>query len=122
MSSTKLSQRGVGMIGVVFIIAMCLFLAVLGMKVVPAYLHNAQIERLFKAVANDTGMQNATVREIRESYSKRAMMDSISEVSVDDIEISKEGGTLSLSAKYVVKIPVAGNMNLLLEFNPRSSK
>jgi hypothetical protein len=48
-------------------------------------------------------------------------MDYITDITADDIEISKDAGALTLSASYSVKIPVAGNMSLVLEFNPSSA-
>lgn len=122
MKTGKNAQQGVGFAGLILIVAGLLFIAILGMKLVPAYLHNAEIERLFKVVASDPEMQAAAVKDVRASYAKRAMMDSISEVSAEDVEVSKEAGRLALSASYTVKIPVAGNIILVLEFSPSSAK
>ena len=55
------------------------------------------------------------------SYRKRANINYITDITAEDIDISKEGGRLKLSASYSVKIPLAGNITLLLEFNPSSS-
>jgi hypothetical protein len=121
MSMAINKQRGIGMMGLVLIIAGILFAAILAMKLIPAYMHNAQIARIFNTIVNDPEMQSATVKDVRASYAKRAMMDYITDITADDIEVSKEGGSLSLSASYVVKIPVAGNASLVLEFNPSSA-
>jgi hypothetical protein len=121
MSMGKNKQRGIGTMGLILVIAGILFSAILAMKLIPAYMHNAQIERIFKTVVNDPEMQSATVKDVRASYAKRASMDYITDITADDIEVSKEGGQLSLSASYVVKIPVAGNISLVLEFNPSSA-
>jgi hypothetical protein len=99
-----------------------IIVAILGMKLVPAYIHSAQISSIFQAVASDPAMQSASIKEIKESYQKRAYINAINELSPDDIEITKEGATLSLSANYAVKIPLVANVTLLLEFNPRSDK
>lgn len=114
-------QQGVGFVGIILIIAGLLFVAILAMKLVPSYLHNMQIERIFKVIVTDPEMQNATVKDIRASYSKRAMMDNITEVAADDVEVGKDGGHISLSANYTVKIPVAGNLSLMADFTPRAS-
>lgn len=122
MNTAKNRQRGMGFAGLIAIIALAVFAAILGMKVVPAYLHNAEIAHLLKAVAADPQMQNATAKDIHEAYSKRAMMDSITDITAEDIVIDRDSGRLVLSASYQVKIPVAGNMSLLLEFNTSSAK
>ena len=121
MKSLVNRQRGVGFVGLILIAAGLIFLAILGMKMVPPYLHSAQIAKILKTIANDPAMQNATIKDIKESYSKRANINYITDITAEDIDIMKGDGSLSLSASYSVKIPLAGNVTLLLEFNPSSS-
>ncbi len=115
-------QRGVGFGSLILIIAAVLFVVILGMKLVPVYLHNMQIEHIFKTIVNDPEMQGATVKDIHASYGKRATMDYINDLASDDIEVTKDNGRITLSASYTVKIAVAGNISLLLEFNPTATK
>ena len=49
------------------------------------------------------------------------MMNNISLVTAEDIDIVNNSGGLSLSVSYSVKIPLVGNASLVLEFNPSSS-
>lgn len=122
MRAGKNKQQGMSFFGFILLAAGFIFVAILGMKLAPAYMHNAQIEHIFQAIVNDPEMQNGGVKEVKASFSKRATMDSITEITPDDIEVGKDGGRLILSASYSLKIPVAGNISLLLEFNPKSSK
>lgn len=115
-------QQGIGVSSLIMIIAVALFLVILGMKIIPTYLHNIQIEHIFKEIVNDPEMRNVTEKEIRASYSKRASIDYINDLAADDVEISKEGGLITVSANYTVKIPVAGNISLIIEFNPSATK
>lgn len=115
------TQRGIGYFGFFMIAVGIIFTAILGMKLVPVYVHSAQIAQIFRSIASDPGMQGASISEIKESYNKRANINYITDITADDIEIEKGDGRLSLSASYAVKIPIAGNITLLLEFNPSSS-
>ncbi len=114
-------QRGIGFFGFIMIAAGLIFAAILGMKLVPPYVHNAQIVQIFQTISGDPAMQTGSVKDIRESYSKRAGINYITELAAEDIEISKDSGVLTLSATYQVKIPVAGNVSLVIDFNPSSS-
>lgn len=114
-------QRGLSFTGFILGAVGIIFVAILGMKLVPAYVHSAQVAEIFRTIAADPAMQGASVKEIRESYSKRAGVNSITDITADDIEIVQEGGQLSLSTNYSVKIPLVANITLLLEFNPSSS-
>ncbi len=121
MKTWKQRQRGISLFGFVWIAAGLIFVAILGMKMVPAYVHDAQIAQIFKTIAADPAMQTGAIRDIKESYAKRASINYITDITAEDIDISKDGGMLVLSAHYSVKIPVAGNVSLVLEFNPSSS-
>ena len=121
MKSLASRQCGIGFFGFILIAAGVVFVAILGMKVVPPYIHSMQIAQIFRTISTDPAMQSATVKEIKESYTKRANVNYITDITADDIDISKGDGQLSLSTSYSVRIPLAGNITLLLEFNPSSS-
>jgi len=120
MKATANKQRGLGFIGFIFVAVGIIFVAIIGMKLVPPYMHSYQISRIMKEVSNDSVMKNASVADIKDSYSKRANINYITDITAADLDISKEGGKLVLSASYAVKIPVAGNATLVLEFSPSS--
>lgn len=115
-------QQGFSFIGLVLGIAAFLFVAVLAMKMIPAYLNNAKIERVFKAIASDVELKDASEREVREAFKKRTTIEPVTEVTADSFEVARENGALVLRADYTVQIPVAGNVSLLLDFHPSSAR
>lgn len=121
MKAFAYRQRGVSFVGMIFIATGLILVAILGLKMIPPYVYNAQIAKIFQTIASDPAMRDAPIREILEAYNKRATVNSITAITAEDIEVIKEDGVLSLSAKYSVKIPLAGNVSMVLEFNPSSS-
>ena len=115
-------QRGVSLSGLLVWSVILIIAAIGGMKVIPAYVQDAEIKSILSTIVNASEMQGAQSKDIRESFSKRAMMNNINVVTANDIEIVKDARGLSLSISYPVKIPLAGNASLLLEFNPSSVK
>jgi hypothetical protein len=115
-------QRGISFIGLILTATGLILVAVLGMKLVPAYIHSAQVAQIFKTIASDPGMRGASIKDIKASYSKRADINYINDIKEDDLDITKEeDGRLTISASYSLKIPIVGNITLLLDFNPSSS-
>ena len=114
-------QHGISFVGMIFVAAGVILVAIFGIKLVPSYVHSAEIAGIFKSIANDPEMQGASIKDIKDSYRKRADINFITDITADDIEINKDEGQLKISASYSVKIPLAGNITLLLEFNPSSS-
>jgi hypothetical protein len=114
-------QRGLSFVGLIMVAAGVVLVAILGLKLVPTYVHSAQVSQILKAIANDPDMKGATIREIKDAYNKRANINFITDIAAEDLVIDNTGGRLSLSASYSVRIPIAGNITLVLEFNPSSS-
>ena len=85
-------------------------------------MQNGTIKRVFNAITHDPDMQKAAPSEIRASFSRRSSIDDIKAIKPEDIEISVDQGKLVLSASYFVKIPLAGNISLYLDFNPTSGQ
>lgn len=110
-------QRGLSFTGFIMGALMLVLVSMVGLKLIPVYMQNSEINKLFATIANDPEMQKASVRDIRASFTKRASIDNISAIKAEDIVIDTSSGRPALSASYAVKIPLAGNISLYVEFN-----
>lgn len=123
MKALARQQRGVSFSGFIVTLVILVAAAVFAMKLIPAYMENGKIQKAFDAIVHDPAMQNGTEKDIRMSFYNRAVaIDSVTVISQNDIEITRDNGVLTLSANYNVKIPVAGNVSLLIEFNPTTAR
>jgi len=115
------AQRGLSFSGFIFGAFVLVIVSITGLKLIPAYMQNAEVQKLFVEIANDPNMQKASQRTIRDSYGKRSSIDNLTAVKSEDFDISNEGGKLVLSASYAVKLPLVANVSLYLDFNPTSA-
>lgn len=115
-------QRGLSLSGLLVGAVVLIFAILLGLKLIPAYMQNAQINNTFTVIANDPELQKASVRDIKMAFSRRADVDDITAIKPDDIVIEKDGENLVLSASYPVMIPLVANISLYLDFNPSSAE
>lgn len=123
MSAMVRQQQGFSFTGFIVGAAIFISVAIFAMKLIPSYMQNAKVQKAFDAMVRDPGLQNASEKDIRMSFFNRAVtIDSVSVVSQDDIEIFRDNGVLVLSANYSVKVPLAGNVSLLIEFHPTTAK
>lgn len=113
-------QRGLSFSGFMAGAVILILVSITGLKVIPAYMQDATIKNIFVTIANDPEMQKASLGDIRMAFAKRATIDDIKVITADDVDITKDGGQLVLSASYPVKVPLAGNISLYLDFNPSS--
>jgi hypothetical protein len=122
MKTTAYRQSGLSLTGLLIGAVVIGFAALIGMKLIPAYMQDAEIKNIFDAVAYDPEMQKAPAKDVRQGYHKRALVANINVIKAEDVEIEKDGDRILLSARYEVRVPLAGNVSLLLEFNPSSSR
>lgn len=115
-------QRGITFGGFLVGVFLLAVVGIFGLQLIPAYMQDAQIKRVFTTIAHDPDMQKATPREIKNSFDKRASIDNIKAIKSEDIEITLDQGRPVLSASYFVKIPMAGNISLYMDFNPTSAQ
>lgn len=115
-------QRGLTFANFLLIAILVVLGAILGMRVIPAYVENREVQHILDTIAHDPEMQDATPVDIRNSWDKRAMVNNITVIDAQDIQVAKlPTGEPVLSVKYNVKITLGGNVNLLLEFDNTSS-
>jgi hypothetical protein len=119
---TASQQRGLTFGNFLLGAILLVFLALFGMKIIPAYVENRTIAQILDTVAHDPDMQDAQPNDIRNSFEKRAMINNITVVNSSDIQIQKAPGGLVLSVHYNVKIGLVGNASLLLEFDTSSAR
>lgn len=92
------------------------------MKLTPEVIDYLTLNKIIKAVANDPATKSASVKDIRDNFAKRAGLERITAVDPTDLDISKDGDQVVLSFAYSKKVPLAGNVSLLIDFEGNSSK
>ena len=109
------NQRGLSLIGFVFLAAIVGFVMFTSFRCVPAWNEYFSLKKVLLATANEfsADAQGATIRS---SFDRRAYIDDLPVRGVD-VDISKDNGKLALSVNYQRKVPVAGNMSLLFDFS-----
>ena len=115
-------QRGITLSGLITAAFVLVLVVSTGLKLVPAYIENAEIQKIFNEISNDPAMQKSSLSDIRMAYIRRASIDNIQAVKIEDIDVDTSSGKPVLSASYSVKVPLAGNISFYLDFNPVSGK
>ncbi|HET7731049.1 MAG TPA: DUF4845 domain-containing protein [Usitatibacter sp.] len=114
-------QRGLSLVNLIIWLAVLGFLAVMAMKLVPAYLEYANVKKIL-ATMEQAGDLKGSVREIRYAWEKRNAIEDIKSVRGEDLEITKAGGETVVTAAWSVKIPLVGNASACLDFMATTAK
>jgi len=114
-------QRGVTFVGMIFIAALIILGAIIALKLVPAYIEYATVVQHLRELARSPEARGSP-REIQMLFSKRAQIDDIKAISANDIDVSRDGDSVVLSASYQTKVKLFGNLSACIDFEPSSGK
>jgi Domain of unknown function (DUF4845) len=115
-------QRGVTLSGFIVWAVIFFIFALMGFKVGPAYFEAMSIQKQFTDIAGDPSSIGASRRDIEVKFSNRSSIEDIKSIQASDLEISKDGDRIVISASYSVKVPLFANASACLDFNPTSAK
>lgn len=105
-------QRGLSLIGLIFIGIIVVALLSLGFKTVPAVIEYIAIERAVQKIKNE----GTTVRDIQAAFERHRTIDDITSITSRDLDITKEGDKVVISYAYQKKIPILDNVSLVIDF------
>ena len=118
--SLKQSQRGLTMFGFLFVAIVFIAIAMLAMKLVPAYIEFFSVKKILNTMGQESELKSKSNADIRSDFSRRASVGYVTVVKPEDISIDRRGGTPVISADYVFRTPLVGNISLVVDFSASS--
>lgn len=115
-------QQGMTFIGMVLVIAAVIFLAVIGMKVVPAYIEFFGVKKIINSIGSDSNFNSMSKQDIMTSFDKGADIGYVTVIKGSDLVIAKGDSGNVVSAEYQVTIPIVANASVLLDFKTSTAK
>lgn len=111
-------QQGMTFIGLVLIIAGIVFVAMIGIKLTPAYLEYMSIKKVIARIAHEPAFANMSPKDIKDEFDKGLIIDSIKAVDSSDLVIAKdEAGRNTVSVEYQAVVPLVANVSALMDFS-----
>jgi Tfp pilus assembly protein PilE len=115
--NTRKTQRGITLIGLIFVGLIVAFLVVIGMKVLPTVTEYFTIVKAVKKAANES----TTVLEVRVSFERTIAVDYISAISSKDLEITKQGDKIVVKFAYDKEIELLDPVYLTIKYRGSST-
>ena len=111
-------QRGITLFGLMFWAVIVGFLALIGMRVLPALNEFFTIKRTINKIATEV----STVPEIRAAFERQKDIEySITSISGKDLNITKENDKVVVSFAYDKEVEIVKPVYLLIKFEGRSN-
>jgi len=108
-------QGGMTLIGFLFVLTAALFVAYIGMKLVPIYLNHFSVVSVLESMAEEPGAANMSEGRIRDLLSRKFTTSYVKHVRPQDVQIVRGGGT-RLVATYEVRVSLIGNLDAVAKF------
>ena len=113
-------ERGISFVGLIFVLVVLAFVGLFGLKLFPIYMESFKIDKAMKGIIEGSKIEQRTKQEIRGALIKRLDINSVTAIGYgtmkDHLEITKQGGNVSLDLTYEQETPLFGNISLLVTF------
>jgi hypothetical protein len=113
-------QAGITLTGMLLTSIVLILLLLLAFKVVPVYVEYYAIQKNFKALATDPSLRGATRRQVATAFAARAVVDDIRSIGPDNVQVTKSGDGIIVSAEYEKRVPLFHNVSACFDFRPSS--
>ncbi len=118
MTALPNRQRGLGVTGWLFVIAIGLFVAIMAMKMVPAYLNFYTLSKILEDMGRDHELAAFSPRDIRGVFQKRVSVNSVYDLPPKAFKVARDkDGRRVMVLDYSVTQPLAGNVEVVMHFH-----
>ena len=117
-SSFRSSQKGMSVVGLIFLLSIIAMIALLAAKITPTAMEYLAIKRAI-VTAKAAG---ASVRDMQVAFDKQAEVSYITSIKGSDLMFEKDETGYEVSFYYTKKIPLVGPASLLLEYEGSTAK
>ena len=113
-------QRGVTMIGWLFLLIPIAIVGYAGIRIAPIYLNYMKVTRSLTQTAKDhAGDDSITAQQVRNTLEKHFDVESIDFPKMTDVVIKRDGATWYEQVSYEDTAPLFSNIKLLVKFDKR---
>ena len=115
--STLQGQRGITLIGFIFVLIIAGFFAYLIMRLFPVYSEYFSLVRVMNETAAEANVGTKTPEQIKEMMDRRMYISYISSVTKKDIQVGRENGIYKMRVHYEVRGPLFYNLEFIATFD-----
>ena len=115
--STLQGQRGLTLIGFVFVLIIAGFFAYLIMRLFPVYSEYFSLVRVMNETAAEANIGTKTPEQIKEMMDRKMYISYITSVTKKDIQVGRENGIYKMRVKYEVRGKLLYNLDFIASFD-----
>ncbi|WP_200346949.1 DUF4845 domain-containing protein [Halochromatium glycolicum] len=113
------AQRGVGLAGILIVLALAAFFVTLLVRMGPSYMTYFQVRSLMDRVIEKPELRGAGTRQVLAAVSRQLYIDGVRTVDKSDFQIKREGNEVFLVLDYQAQEHLGFNVDVLMHFEHR---
>lgn len=113
------AQRGVGLAGILIVLALAAFFVTLLVRMGPSYMTYFQVRSLMDRVMEKPELRGAGTRQVLAAVSRQLYIDGVRTVDKSDFQIKREGNEVFLVLDYQAQEHLGFNVDVLMHFEHR---
>lgn len=113
-------QQGMSIYMLIYIFITVGFVGFIGLKAFNPVMEYLSVKKVLSSMANVELKDGSTVAAIRTGFERRAVIDNITTIKKEDLEIVKEGNDTIVTAEWSVKLPLFSMVSLVIDFKASS--
>jgi len=114
---TRSRQHGMGIFGILGVLAMLGFFAMCIIKMTPPYLEFLSIRDIVTDIVKDPDSVDKSSSEIRRKLDYTFNTNQIYELDWKDVEVYRKKGRHYIDARYEVRVPIMWRIDAVLKFD-----
>ena len=117
---TAQRQQGITAIGMLLMLIVGGFLALLVLKLGPIYLENYKVKTVLANVESQRDLAALPTAKIRDTVSQRLYINEVRRLSEKDIKIKRVGQVIEVKIDYEVREKILANVEALVTFQEKA--
>lgn len=113
-------QQGMSIYMLIYIFITVGFAGFIALKAFNPMMEYLSVQKVLSAMASVELKDGSSVVDIRKGFERRAIIDNITAIKKEDLEIVKEGNDTIVSAEWSVKLPLFSMVSIVLDFKASS--
>lgn len=110
-------QRGITLMGFVFLLVVVGFFAYIGMRLFPIYSEFYSVSSAMEAVKKEPGVAQSTPAQVREMLFNRLYISYVENVKNQNVTITRDRGSYTMTVKYEMEAPFMHNIFFVGRFD-----
>jgi hypothetical protein len=114
------NERGLTMIGFLFVAAVIVVIVIVGFRVLPSYVEYYSVEKVLQATLREEASANPV--ELKRALGRRIQAEYIDSVNAGDLVLTRDGNVLVATLSWQKILPVVANASILLDFEAKATR